>query len=124
MDNATNAERIAALKRIRSENSLTIQQIYDLLDASGDPLSMTTVKKIFSDSTVAGTVSGRSLRQVERVLCGIYGGGSSGESQDADLIKELRSQNQFMRDMIVEMNGQIRLMLDICERGSDLWQRS
>lgn len=124
MDNAANAERIAALKRIRSENDLTIQQIYDLLDASGDPLSMTTVKKIFSDNTAAGTVSARSLRQVERVLCGIYCGGASEESQDTDLIEELRSQNQFLQNMIVELNGQMRLILGLCERGSEAWQKS
>lgn len=123
MENASNTQRIAELKRIRSENNLTIQQVYDLLDASGDPLSMTTVKKIFSDATAADTVSGRSIRQVERVLCGIYGGAEEGKA-DAGLYEELREQNHFMRQVILDMNGQIRLMLELCGRGSEAWPRS
>lgn len=122
MDNTSSAERIADLRRIRAENNLSIQQVYDLLEASGDPLSMTTVKKIFSVGTESCTVSARSIRQVERVLCGIYG--SAVEPTESELIEELRTQNQFMRDMIVEMNGQIRLILDLCERRSELWQKS
>ena len=122
MDNTSNAERIADLRRIRAENNLSIQQVYDLLEASGDPLSMTTVKKIFSVGTESCTVSARSIRQVERVLCGIFG--SAVEPTESELIEELRTQNQFMRDMIVEMNGQMRLILDLCERRSELWQKS
>lgn len=118
MENVTISERIATLKRIRSENNLTIQQVYDLLEASNDPLSMTTVKKIFSDGTDAGTISGRSVRQVERVLCGIYGG-TEDEAADSDLIQELREQNQFMREVIVELNGQMRIMLGLMDSGAD-----
>lgn len=113
MDN-TNTDRIAALKRIRSENNLTIQQIYTLLDASGDPLSMTTVKKIFSETPDNLGVSERSLRQVERVLCGIYG--DKPQQNKDSLVDELRAQNEFMRDMIVEISGQMRLVLDIVQR--------
>ncbi len=123
MERVPISERIATLRRIRSENNLTIQQVYDLLEASNDPLSMTTVKKIFSDGTDAGTVSGRSVQQVERVLCGIYGDPVM-EKPETSLIEELREQNRFMREMLVEMNGQMRMILDIYEKGSEAWLKS
>lgn len=119
MQNIPIKDRITELKQIRSENSLTIQQIYNMIEASGDPLSMTTVKKIFADGSEEMVFSDRTIRQVERVLRGIYGW-SRVEPSEIDLIEELRSQNQFMRDIIIEMNGQMRLLLETAR--VSLWQ--
>lgn len=119
MQNTAIKDRITELKQIRLENSLTIQQIFNMIEASGDPLSMTTVKKIFADGSEEMAFSDRTIRQVERILCGIYGGVKA-EPSDQELIEELRTQNQFMRDMIVEMNGQMRLLLETAR--VSLWQ--
>lgn len=123
MDNAANAERIAELRRIRSEQNLSIQQVYNLIEASGDPLSMTTVKKIFSCGDAKSAVSEKSLRQAEMVMHRLFDAGTV-ESAEENLIDVLREQNQFLKQIIVEQQDQLKLILDLCERGSAAWLKS
>ena len=45
------AEVIRRLKVVRKERSLTLQNIYDMLEADGSALSLTTLKRVFADGS-------------------------------------------------------------------------
>ena len=97
-----NHELITKLKMIREENGLSLQNIYDLLEASNNHLCINSIKKVFADgSELEHFRFHDTLQPIARVLLGIYGSDQGNESVDAlhaEICEKDRLIEQLERD--------------------------
>lgn len=75
---------IHQLKAIREEQGLSIQQIYDMLEAANYHVSLNSIKKVFSEGSENEHFRFHdTLQPISRVLLGIYGSDKGNSEIDA-----------------------------------------
>ena len=96
---------IKQLKAIREEQGLTIQNIYDMLEANNYHVSINSIKKVFAEGSENQHFQFQStLQPISRVLLGIYG-----EDKGDSEIDGLRAAIQVKDELIDHLKNQIVL---------------
>lgn len=96
---------IRQLKAIREEQGLTLQNIYDMLEANNYHVSINSIKKVFAEGSENQHFQFQStLQPISRVLLGIYGE----DKGDAE-IDGLRAAIQVKDELICHLKNQIVL---------------
>ena len=100
------ASIIVKVKKVREENGLTCQAVYDLVQKSGADVSLSTIKRIFEDgSETYGFQYESTLKPVVDAVLGIYGDSQAATADEADAMKAVID---FKSDRITELEAQLQ----------------
>lgn len=96
---------IKQLKAIKEEQGLTIQNIYDMLEANNYHVSINSIKKVFADGSENEHFRFHdTIQPISRVLLGIYG-----EDYGDSEVDGLRAAVQVKDELIDHLKNQIVL---------------
>lgn len=103
------SEIIRNLKRVKSENGLSISEIVNLCERNGDSVSETTIKKVFSDGSEAlGFNYESTLKPIVNALLGDHE-----ETAETDMMISVA---QFKEAKIKDLESQMARMEESYKR--------
>lgn len=103
------SEIIRNLKRVRTENGLSISEIVNLCERNGESVSETTIKKVFSDGSEAlGFNYESTLKPIVNALLGDHE-----ETAETDMMISVA---QFKEAKIKDLEAQMARMEDSYKR--------
>lgn len=103
------SEIIRNLKRVKSENGLSISEIVNLCERNGESVSETTIKKVFSDGSEAlGFNYESTLKPIVNALLGDHE-----ETAETDMMISVA---QFKEAKIKDLEAQMARMEDSYKR--------
>lgn len=103
------SEIIRNLKRVKSENGLSISEIVNLCERNGESVSETTIKKVFSDGSEAlGFNYESTLKPIVNALLGDHE-----ETAETDMMISVA---QFKEEKIKDLEAQMARMEESYKR--------
>lgn len=103
------SEIIRNLKRVKSENGLSISEIVNLCERNGESVSETTIKKVFSDGSEAlGFNYESTLKPIVNALLGDHE-----ETAETDMMVSVA---QFKEEKIKDLEAQMARMEESYKR--------
>lgn len=97
---------IAKVKKVRDDNGLTCQAIYDIVQKNGSDVSLSTIKRIFEDgSETYGFQYESTLKPVVDAVLGIYG--ENGKAATPDEADAMKAVIDFKSDKIADLEAQL-----------------
>lgn len=109
MELTSTQEVILRLKAIRKENELTLARIMDMIEANGDYLSMTTLRRVFAENSEQDDSFSydKTIRPIARAL--LFQDGGSGESAvTKEEIEGLKAVIRLKNEVIDYMHEQFK----------------
>lgn len=136
------AEIVTRLKRVREEEGLSYQRIYDIVEENGDHVSLTTIKRVFEDGSESfGYQYESTLKPIADAVLGVYGPSEAASADEADALKAIidyksekiadlaaqlertedsyRRRTEFLREQIALKDARIDRLHGIIERMVD-----
>lgn len=105
MNQKTIADIVTKLKRVREENGLSYQKIVDMVEQNGEYVSISTVKRVFSDgSEDFGFQFENTLKPIANAVLGIYSETDVVTASEVDALKAIVA---YKSDRIAELEAQI-----------------
>ena len=84
------AEIITRLKKVREENGLSYQKIVDLVEQSGNYVSISTVRRVFEEGSEAyGFQYENTLKPIAAAVLGLYSSSEDVTPDEADTMKAI-----------------------------------
>lgn len=99
------AEIITKLKKVREEEGISYQKIVELVENNGGTVSVSTVKRVFSEGSEAfGWQYENTLKPIADAVLGIYGPSEAATADEADALKAIID---YKSDKIMELTAQL-----------------
>lgn len=99
------ADIITKLKKVREENGLSYQKIVELVEKSGDYVSLSTVKRVFEDGSESyGFQFENTLKPIANAVFGVY---SDTDIISASEVEGLKSLVAYKAARITELEARI-----------------
>lgn len=99
------ADIIAKLKKVREEEGISYQRIVELVEQNGGAVSISTVKRVFSDGSESfGWQYENTLKPIADAVLGIYGPSEAATADEADALKAIID---YKSEKIAEMTAQL-----------------
>ena len=97
---------ISRVKKVREDNGLTCQAVFDLVQQNGGNVSLSTIKRIFEEgSETYGFQYESTLKPVVDAVLGIYDEDKAATPDEADAMKAVID---FKSDKITELEAQLQ----------------
>ena len=101
------ADVIARLKKVREENGLSYQRIFDLVEQNGGYVSLSTIRRVFEPGSEAyGFQYENTLRPIADAVLGVYSPSADGEAS-GDTVEALRAVIRYKNERIVELEARL-----------------
>ena len=97
-------ELISRLKIVRVDKGLSVQNIVDMTEDAGDPVSFSTVKRVFTDPEPK--VKWATLRSIANVVLGVGYDSPVPTDDTTEQVKALYSENAALK-LVVETKGEM-----------------
>lgn len=109
------ASIITKIKKVRDDNGLTCQAIYDIVQRNGGNVSLSTIKRIFEDgSETYGYQYESTLKPVVDAILGIYDDDAKSATPDeADAMKAIID---YKSSRITELEAQLQVSEEAYKR--------
>lgn len=103
MNQKTIADIVTKLKRVREENGLSYQKIVDMVEQNGEYVSLSTVKRVFSEgSEDFGFQYENTLKPIATAVLGIYSETDTVTISEVDALKSILA---YKSDRISELES-------------------
>lgn len=97
---------ITKIKKVRDDNGLTCQAIYDIVQKNGSDVSLSTIKRIFEEgSETYGFQYESTLKPVVDAVLGIYD--DNGKAATPDEADAMKAVIDFKSDKIADLEAQL-----------------
>ena len=117
MNQKTIADIVTKLQRVREENCLSYQKIVDMVEQNGEYVSLSTVKRVFSDgSEDFGFQFENTLKPIANAVLGIYSETDVVTASEVDALKAIVA---YKSDRIIELEAQLNRTEDSYRRRLD-----
>lgn len=101
------ADIIVKLKRVRADNGLSYQRIAELVEQSGEYVSLSTIKRVFEEGSEAYNFQyENTLRPIAAAVLGLYGT-TADEEPTADEAAAMRAIIEYKTAKIDELTAQL-----------------
>lgn len=117
MNQKTISDIVTKLKRVREENGLSYQKIVDMVEQNGEYVSLSTVKRVFSDgSEEFGFQYENTLKPIATAVLGIYSETDTATISEVDALKSILA---YKSDRISELEAQLNRIEESYRRRLD-----
>jgi len=100
------ADIIVKLKRVRADNGLSYQRIAELVEQSGEYVSLSTIKRVFEEGSEAYNFQyENTLRPIANAVLGIYS--SEAAEPTADEAAAMRAIIEYKTAKVDELTAQL-----------------
>ena len=111
------ADIISRLKRVREENGLSYQRIYDIVEGSGEHVSMSTIRKVFEPgSETYGFQYEGTLKPIAAAVLGAY---EPPDRTAEDVADTLHAIIDYKAEKIAELSAQLARLEESYRRRID-----
>lgn len=111
------ADVVARLKKVREDNGLSYQKIFDLVEKSGAYVSMSTIRKVFEDGSESyGFQYENTLKPIADVVLGMYEPSAEMSANEADAMKAII---EYKNEKIAELQNRLVELESAYKRRTD-----
>lgn len=111
------ADVVARLKKVREDNGLSYQKIFDLVEKSGAYVSMSTIRKVFEDGSESyGFQYENTLKPIADVVLGMYEPSAEMSANEADAMKAII---EYKNEKIAELQNRLVELENAYKRRTD-----
>lgn len=111
------ADVVARLKKVREDNGLSYQKIFDLVEKSGAYVSMSTIRKVFEDGSESyGFQYENTLKPIADVVLGMYEPSAEMSANEADAMKAII---EYKNEKIAELQNRLLELESAYKRRTD-----